>query len=186
MKEVAKMLKKVSLAMAVLLMFVPLGNAAILLSVDGGANPGTLDLQPSQTITISVTNDNEGLPDFLLYVDALSAPGSFTLSNVTLGPDAGDAGSQIVYVQGPYDVEGGKEILMSQGWAPGSDSRGGTLVLFDLHCESPNNDVTIQLWDDRVGYDAPVDQLVIHQVVPEPMTLALLGLGGLLLRRKTA
>jgi len=51
-----------------------------------------------------------------------------------------------------------------------------------FHCDlgSPPNDVKIILLDAEGTY---LDQAIIHQV-PEPMTLALLGLGGLLLRRR--
>jgi hypothetical protein len=31
---------------------------------------------------------------------------------------------------------------------------------------------------------AMIDTILIHQIIPEPMTIALLGLGGLLLRRR--
>ena len=48
-----------------------------------------------------------------------------------------------------------------------------------FHCDG-EGDVTLYLVDNN---GEVADSQVIHQI-PEPMTLALLGLGGLLLRRK--
>ncbi|MCJ7779047.1 MAG: PEP-CTERM sorting domain-containing protein [Sedimentisphaerales bacterium] len=42
---------------------------------------------------------------------------------------------------------------------------------------------TITLWDDSAGYSSPQDTVVIYEI-PEPMTIALLGLGGMALLRK--
>jgi len=55
-----------------------------------------------------------------------------------------------------------------------------------FHCDGPG-DVTLKLvniFDDGSGaVITPYDEVVIHQI-PEPMTLGLLGLGGLFLRRR--
>jgi len=53
---------------------------------------------------------------------------------------------------------------------------------FDLElvCTGPG-DVEIQLWN--FNYDEILDTIIIHQV-PEPASMLLLGLGGLLLRRR--
>jgi hypothetical protein len=59
-------------------------------------------------------------------------------------------------------------------------------VLFDekeFHCESDQGDVTIYLLNADTGQYEVLDTLVIHQI-PEPMTVALLGLGGLFLLRR--
>jgi hypothetical protein len=44
-------------------------------------------------------------------------------------------------------------------------------------------DVTLQLWDFAEGDPFVIDSQVIHQI-PEPITMVLLGLGGLMLRRR--
>jgi len=51
---------------------------------------------------------------------------------------------------------------------------------FEFLCTSLDGDVTVTIVDDVFG---PVDTLTIHQI-PEPITFALLGLGGLFLRRR--
>jgi hypothetical protein len=56
----------------------------------------------------------------------------------------------------------------------------GLLDAKDLHCNfGPSDDVVI-LWDQDA---VELDRILIHQI-PEPATIALLGLGGLLLRRR--
>ena len=59
-----------------------------------------------------------------------------------------------------------------------------------FHCEGPD-DAVVTLYDIQSGVPfgdisggVILDQIVIHQEIPEPMTMALLGLGGLFLRRR--
>jgi hypothetical protein len=56
----------------------------------------------------------------------------------------------------------------------------GVLDAKDLHCEFGPSDDTIILWSQDAE---ELDRIVIHQI-PEPATIALLGLGGLMLRRR--
>jgi len=68
---------------------------------------------------------------------------------------------------------------------PFSDLTGILLDEKLLHCEDLG-DVTISILNADTGEYEVYDQLVIHQI-PEPMTVALLGLGGLfLIRRRRA
>jgi len=60
---------------------------------------------------------------------------------------------------------------------------GGTAFEFLYHCCGPESEyVTINLFDASGEYVE--DSIVVHQTIPEPMTIVLLGLGGLLLRRR--
>jgi len=178
MRKEREKMKKVLVLVAVLSM-ASLANAAILLSVNGEEAPPEIILLPSQSVTIDVTATDGG--SYLLYVDIL-LPAPATVSNVRQGPAVGNmdvkpepfAFSNL----GTY-----MELGYTHAWAPPPpDPVAGTFLLFDLHCDGPG-DVVIQLWDDAMGYTTPADVLVIHQV-PEPATLAILGLGALLLRRK--
>jgi len=73
------------------------------------------------------------------------------------------------------------EIVSDKGVPPATIGLLADLIIF--HCEGPG-EVLIRLvgWDDT-GAMFDYDTLTITQV-PEPMTMALLGLGGLFLRRR--
>ena len=60
---------------------------------------------------------------------------------------------------------------------------GGKQFDFIYHCCGPDTEwVTIELWDAS-DMSGPQDSILIHQI-PEPATIALLGLGGLALLRR--
>jgi hypothetical protein len=54
-----------------------------------------------------------------------------------------------------------------------------------FHCDGPG-DVVVSLvhFNADFAVDGVMDSIVIHQI-PEPMTMGLLGLGGLFLRRRS-
>jgi len=56
----------------------------------------------------------------------------------------------------------------------------GVVDAKEFHCLTQGVDVTATLWGSG---EVVVDSFIIHQI-PEPMTIGLLGLGGLFLRRR--
>jgi hypothetical protein len=183
------MMKKFLVLMMVLGM-ATMANATIQISVNGNiTGPDSITLTPSDTITLDIWNDPTVTPDtpqtrnYIAYLDILpNNTGCYDLANARLGPAAGDFPANFLYDNlGTID-----EYTMMQNWAPGTVGNGalGAIFLVDFHCLSPDNVLTINLYDSRVGAgNVIVDSLTIHQI-PEPITLALLGLGGLFLKRR--
>ena len=174
-------MKKMLILMAVLGM-ASIANADVVLSFDGSTAIDEVTIVTSQTVTIDLYNNGSapGDPvDFFVYLDFYyPSEGTYSLSDPRLGDAAGDFPASFT---GPYlGDDDYDEVEFSQAWAVGSDEIPGEMFLIDLHCEGIG-DVIIEAYDWRT--EELVDTLIIHQI-PEPATIALLGLGGLLLRRK--
>ncbi len=154
-------------------------NAVQMISLNGRTDINEITIvAPSGQVTIDVYDDLVANPtdDFIVYLDiGLMSEGLYTLSNPRLGDGAGDFPA--TFGQGTYGDYDDFEV--NQAWAVGSDPVAGTIFLVDLHCEG-EGDVLVELYD---AGSTLIDSAVIHQI-PEPMTIALLGLGGLFLRRR--
>jgi hypothetical protein len=178
-------MKKLLVVMLVLGM-ASMANAALLISVNGTIDPPdtSITISPSDELVIDIWGDGQtGAGHFYMGLLLAGAEqGSLDIDNVTIlypgntkfvvwdsNPDVADfLGIAMPYV----DIEL-NDIPDQLPLGPGVMVDG---IIF--HCEHPS-DVTIGLWN----IDGELmDMQVIHQ--PEPMTIVLLGLGGLLLRRR--
>ncbi|MGA2172237.1 MAG: PEP-CTERM sorting domain-containing protein [Sedimentisphaerales bacterium] len=87
---------------------------------------------------------------------------------------------------GILDWNGDGSLMLDTWQADLSDGRPdtfngiGVLDAKQLHCDKAGSTDVVQLYD---GDGILLDTLTIHQI-PEPMTMVLLGLGGLFLRRR--
>ena len=187
-------MKKV-LALLLVLGLVSSASAALQISVGGDKEPvdseisipvsGHLILDIWTTAAISV---GEGETYYALACDT------------TMGSISGG------YAKEPYASDTTLTLTIDDdavgyGWVPlptgengvygGVFSTGGEIpsgaVIFDgidFHCEKLG-DATVKLYEVTSSWQIGtlLDSVVIHQV-PEPMTIALLGLGGLFLRRR--
>ena len=168
-----------------------LAGATLQISVDGVQNPvdSEITLMPSGTAILDVwTATDIGMFELCTYALIVAdGPGTIDAAN------ADALYGNILAAEVPTDfflIGPGLAATYLGGYA-GNPVAGATIldgILF--HCEGLG-DVTIELWSLKetavqsgiYEADALMDTVMIHQI-PEPMTLALLGLGGLFLRRR--
>ena len=156
-----------------------LANATLQISVDGDVGLDEITIAPSDYICLDLTA--EGTEDGSAYWLNIDGPGLVDIANVVQYVQDGPVEAYIIDL-GP--AVGHDQTIMMDLLIPGSVVNilpEGTVVdLLMFHCEGLG-DVTVSVFDSNTG--ATLDTLTIHQI-PEPMTLALLGLGGLFLRRR--
>jgi len=174
------MMKKVVLTLVLSLAVV--ANAGLYITVDLGdgilVDPAdsTITITPSTIIKVGIYDDGQAQNGFLALGIA-DGPASLSVSNMVV--------SEGVSAMLADDSAQAKRLGLQDQQFVSMDvasPAGGMLISeVDFHCDGPW-DVTIAVVDAD-GYI--VDTQVIHQV-PEPATLALMGIGGLLLRRRIA
>jgi hypothetical protein len=173
------------LVLVMVLAMASLASATLKISVDGVVDPldSSINLLQSQTVVLDVHSDGQDLadaPGFMVIV----GPGMVSLDSAVnlVNPSAppmfweGDPADGAVFMD--FVIPGSTIPLLPVGTLADG-------IIF--HCEGLG-DVTISLYLDRSGIGGIfqlMDQQIIHQI-PEPVTVALLGLGGLLLRRRIA
>jgi hypothetical protein len=164
------------------------------ISVNGNmsVNPPVLNLNVDETCTLDIFTD-VGIPtgtgmDMVLIV--ATSCGTIT-GGVALKPN-GSAGMDPAYLasENVTSLPGGQDGGVF-AFGTFDTAIPGMTKIYDyitFQCKSGNGDtiVTLAGIDEDWDYGDPgviYDQVTIHQV-PEPATIALLGLGGLLLRRR--
>jgi len=184
-----------------------LANASLMISVNGVVHPPSsqINIAPSQELNLDITGDGLTINDYawliaegpgttgggrLLYTGDLSAL-------TTYAPGTGDGYEDLkAWLEGegmPYqNVNGITYALFASGLSTPPSTQGTLADNIIFHCTAAPGDVTISLVkivDERGDGGAltitPYDSVIIHQI-PEPITMALLGLGGLFLRRRIA
>ena len=154
-----------------------MASATITLVVDGVDAGAAITLLPSDTVWIGVNQDIA--ENFAAYVimDTTSL-GSWTGLSAIYSPPA--LAAVVGWTYYGTGVDPGMDAWFGDFTLPGLEQGGpGVFGAVQFHCEAPG-DVLITLYDEAF---VPVDTLTIHQI-PEPATIALLCLGGLLIRKK--
>ena len=168
-----------------------MANATLQISVNGDLEPvdSEITVLPSEYATLDIWTDADiplfgGVDGWMLVCDTTVATISggtavYVDPGVNLFGATQDA-ANCIPPEGEEGVWGGAMAIN------GAIAAGTTL--FDeimFHCEG-GSDAVISLYYaiDGVGPGELYDQVTIHQIIPEPMTMVLLGLGGLFLRRR--
>ena len=159
-----------------------MANATMLISVDGVVDPPETEvtLLPSEYAVIDIYSDGTSKAD--PYFLMISGPGSLDITGATNSYVTPGYPDSIMDLGPPYGI-----LMDLDDPSPTAILPAGTLIdQIIFHYEGPE-DVILSLYADTTGSGNPAefvlfDTQVIHQ--PEPMTIALLGLGGLFLRRR--
>jgi hypothetical protein len=166
------------------------------ISVDGIVDPpdSTIILYPSDYVTLDIHSGgyHQGSDyDDSVYFALVADTGYGTISGGVVCIPPAPVDSSIIEGVSPVDAGMCSEPENGiYGWI-GAIITSGSVdtpagIYFDeivFHCEAPG-DVVVKLYT-TTDFETInlVDSVIIHQV-PEPATIALLGLGGLLLRRR--
>jgi len=173
-----------------------MANAALEISVNG--DYGVTEVGPLLPSDILILDIRTIDPIAYLTVDyyALVAGPAPTgmgtidlLSGITTIPDTGTfiehSAPASAYITGLMPGEEGFGINLAI-----TDMTAGVPALSQLfdeilfHCDGPGDVmITLYLLDGNFAVVAAQDSVLVHQI-PEPITMALLGLGGLFLRRR--
>jgi len=195
------------LALALVLGMTTMAGAALQISVynnpAGGENwvptdpqDSQISIRPTDTLSLSIWTDSEITPGgnatWALTVDT-------TVGDIS-GGQAVLTNPYVLIVQGaiadnetiipPTGEDGVWGTLLNGDFVGGSSIPAGTVLFegFAFQCMD-SGDAVINLFDNVVEdvlMSNPIDSIVIHQI-PEPLTLTLMGLGGLgILRRRRA
>lgn len=174
-------MKKLLVVMLVLSM-ASMANAALWITVNGGTDEVTLNV--GDTATLALVGDGAtGNNTFYAGIDSASAgDGSIDIGSATVLYTGSEASIGWAGLTGGEFWNRGDAVGMSltdaahNPQAPLSGTLFGSIV---FTCASVG-DVTVNLAD--IDFNI-IGSTIIHQV-PEPITIGLLGLGGLFLRRR--
>lgn len=177
-------MKKLLVVLTVLAM-ATVANAVTKISVNGQLDvPDTqIVLMPSQEVVIDIHSWTTALTILLMQGPATLTKGPnmylWEQTGVTLPSVAFDDYKALFTDMGYGNITAIADVDILDTSDPFTQPAGRVVDGLILHCEDIG-DVTLTLFDANLNV---LDSQVIHQI-PEPVTFALLGLGGLFLRRR--
>jgi hypothetical protein len=169
-----------------------IANATLQISVSGNNDPAQSEYtltEPSAVLNLGIWTDDtiqagygEGYWALTAQTSQVAISGGVNLfaedPGIFISDDAAGAGVQLP--SGENGVYGAVVLALLSNIATGSTIYNE----INLHCEGGMGDVILTLWANAEATPESIDTVIIHQI-PEPMTMTLLGLGGLgLIRRK--
>ena len=168
-------------------------SAALQISVNGDQNPidSTIYLTPSQEIMLDIWTDIDiptgGAGEGMWALTCNTGCATITGGDVVISNADWDIGiEQDAVGSGVVGLPAGHNGVMGYIYCSGAAIPAGTIYDYIVfHCETDNGPTVVSLvqLDDYMNVIAEWDTVTIHQV-PEPASMLLLGLGGLLLRRR--
>ena len=159
--------------------------AGLKIQINGNDVGATYNLAVNQSVTVDITStDAKNYTTYLELADAGKeglglTPLNAQWSNPALTANAGGLSSLTVNPDGYLSNYG----VIIAGVTPTAPIAGIDFTV-TLTClkGTPGHDATVLLYAD--DFTTVMQQVTIHQT-PEPMTMCLLGLGGLFLRRRS-
>jgi len=170
----------------VLLMVLGLASSAqatLSLTMDGSTAPTSTTINVDDTITIGISSDDQSFYTAYIELSTTNWPDVTDKAELLFGTGVASGIGNIGVVTTDYYGDGSAVRIDVGSNAVPNDVVPGIQYSLDLHCLGLSDfagDVIIGLYDSG---ETPIQTMAITQV-PEPMTLALLGLGGLFLRRR--
>jgi len=172
------------LVLALVLSMATVANAGLKLVVGGVIDPPdtSVELKMSDTAMIGVWSDGQTLANETFFI-SVEGFGVIDVSQAINNVVSNSSGESVLAVGDPIP---GTLIFMDMtivAVPPVPLPTGTVIDALIFHCEGGEqlpNDVLITLYSVEAG---TYDTQIIHQI-PEPITMTLLGLGGLFLRRR--
>jgi hypothetical protein len=154
------------------------------LSINGQLAPDEITLEPSDYITLDIMVADGHWTDSIEIDLEIIGPGSITLPDPPESIVVGDFESWSIVVGGITPQGIGEIVGVSFGQVSGV-----IVDYIEFHCDG-EGDVIVNITnigltqiDGSPITEADMGSIIIHQI-PEPASMLLLGLGGLLLRRR--
>jgi len=178
------MIMKKLVALILVLGLATVANAMLTLDVST-----TEDLEESDTLSISISGDGATSPGMFYMGISVGGLGSLDIDSYVMHYAGNDAFvawtddsdiAELLSVANPFLSVSLNDIPSSGDPLALGPTPDPLLSGIIFHCDGAPDTLTISLFDGEGGL---LDSVTITQI-PEPITLALLGLGGLFIRRK--